>query len=389
MNSWNEFGQWIASLNKGRNVIPDATKQKVQELTAPLKTTEEKVKAVYEYLQGKTRYVSVQLGIGGFQPFEAAVVDQYGYGDCKALSNYMVSMLDAIGIKSNYVLIRAGRGEDYMDVDFPSTQFNHAIAAVPNGKDTIWLECTSQTNPFGYQGSFTGDRKALMITENGAKVVNTTKYNENHNTLIRTVDVTLAENGDATAKASSLYSGLLYEYDGLQFTLDNTDDQRKWIEENTKIPSFNIASFNIKNHKNKIPTAEVNVALELRRYASVSGKRIFLQPNLMSKNTFIPEKVDERKTKVEWDNAFTSVDTVKYKIPESIYPEFLPQPVKYSSRFGEYECDYKMDAGSLVYTRKLRMKKGIHPPEAYSELIEFMRNVSKADNTKVVFMSKT
>ena len=89
-------------------------------------------------MQNKTRYVSIQLGIGGYQPFEASVVDKTGYGDCKALSNYMLSMLETIGIKGHYALIMAGQNSPELEEDFPSSQFNHAIVAVPNGADTLW-----------------------------------------------------------------------------------------------------------------------------------------------------------------------------------------------------------------------------------------------------------
>lgn len=390
MNSWDEFGQWITTLNKGRNILPEATKEKVKQLTSSLKTPEEKIKALYEFMQNKTRYVSIQLGIGGYQPFEASVVDQTGYGDCKALSNYMVSMLETIGIKSHYALILAGENSGKMSTDFPSSQFNHAIVAVPNGADTVWLECTSQTNPFGYQGSFTGDRKALLITENGAKIVNTIRYPAEQNTQFRSADIHLTNTGDAVAKVKTTYSGLQYENDNLNFVIDNKfDDQKKWLQENTHIPSFNISSFSMVNKKDRIPSAIVNVEYDLRRFATVSGKRIFLTPNLMNKNTYIPEKIEARKTPVVRRTAFIDHDTIRYHLPEGIYPEFLPEPVKIKNAFGEYEATFTVDQGSLLYVRKLRMNKGEFPAASYNELIEFYRSISKADNTKIVFMSKT
>jgi hypothetical protein len=390
MDTWQDFGKWISSLNKGRNNLPEATKLKAKELTANLKTTEEKAKALYTYLQNKTRYVSIQLGIGGFQPFEASVVDQTGYGDCKALSNYMVSLLDAVGIKSNYVLINAGERAAPISVDFSSSQFNHAIVAVPNGADTLWLECTSQTNPFGYQGTFTGDRKALMITNDGAKVVKTIQYKGEQNTQFRSAEVNVLANGDATAKVKTTYSGLQYENDDLNFFLDNQyDEQKKWLQKNTEIPSFDIAAFKMTNQKDKVPSAIVAVDLGLRRFATVSGKRLFLTPNLMNRSSFVPEKVDERKTKVVRRMAYVDIDTIKYRLPEGIYPEYMPQPIKITSRFGEYESTFTLDQDRLIYIRKLKMNKGEFPPESYNELIEFHRSVNKADNTKMVFLSKT
>ncbi|MEK6781095.1 MAG: DUF3857 domain-containing transglutaminase family protein [Bacteroidota bacterium] len=390
MQTWDEFGLWINSLNKGRKVLPEETRQKIKQLIAGLKTNEEKTKAIYEYMQNKTRYVSIQLGIGGFQPFEASVVDQAGYGDCKALSNYTIALLEAAGLKANYALIMAGSNAQSMITGFPSSQFNHAIAFVPNGMDTLWLECTSQTNPFGYSGWHTGDRNALAITEDGAKIVRTPGYTAEQNKQFRTADVFVQANGNANASVKTTYSGLQYENGSLSFVLGNQyDDQKKWIQENTEIPSFDIHSFSMSNIKSKIPSAIITTDLILNRFASVSGKRLFLTPNLMNRSTFVPEKVEARKTKVIRKMAYVDIDTINYHLPEEIYPEFLPEPIKIKSQYGEYEASFKLEQGNLVYIRKINMRKGEFPPESYEELINFYRNLNKADHIKLVFLNKT
>jgi hypothetical protein len=87
--------------------------------------------------------------------------------------------------------------------------------------------------------------------------------------------------------------------------------------------------------------------------------------------------------------AYTDIDTIRYHLPEGIYPEFMPAPVKLSSRFGEYEATFSLEQDVLIYTRRIKMYKGEFPAESYFELTEFYRGVSKADNTKMVFMSKT
>jgi transglutaminase-like putative cysteine protease len=388
MNSWNSFGAWIISLNKGRDILPDETKRKIKEITSGLKSNEEKVKALYEFMQNKTRYVSIQLGIGGYQPFEASVVDKFGYGDCKALSNYMIALLKEAGILANYVLIEAGQSPS-MDEGFPSSQFNHAIAAVPNGKDTLWLECTSQTNPFGYQGKFTGDRKALMITNQGAVVVNTLKYSPEQNLQSRIAQIRIEETGNAVAKIKTMHKGIQYENDHLNWALSSQDKQKKWIEKNTEIPNFSINSFSMTEKKDKIPSATISLDLTLNHYASVSGKRLFMSPNLMNRNSFVPAKIEERKTDVVIRSAYLDLDTINYTLPENLYPEFLPEPVKINSKFGEYEASFKFDAGKVTYIRRMKVWKGRFPKETYNELVDFYKNVSKADNIKLVFLNKT
>ncbi len=388
MSTWTDYGKWLALLNKDRDALPEPTRNKVRLMTADLKTVEEKVKVLYEYMQSRSRYVSIQYGIGGLQPFPASVVDEKGYGDCKALSNYMVALLKEAGIKGYYATISAGYDQPEIIVDFPSHQGNHVIVAVPNAKDTLWMECTSQTMPFGYLGSFTADRYALFVTEEGGKLVRTPNYTADQNKLTRTAKVIVDLAGNAKADVSTRYSGM--QYDAVEDIInDGPDDQKKWIESNTDIPSFSITSYSVKGYRDKIPSVQLNLSLTMNRYASVSGKRLFVVPNLMNRVSVTLQKEENRKTEVVRKSNYLAMDTVILQIPESLYPEFLPAASKFTSRFGEYESNYQFKDGIVVYTRRLKAWKGKFPKETYNELVEFLKNVSKADNTKLVFLSKT
>lgn len=390
MDTWKDFGTWQAKLNEGRAILPEETKLKVKELTKDAKTDEDKVRLLYEHLQNKTRYVSIQLGIGGLQPFEAKTVDETGYGDCKALSNYMVALLHEVNIIGYYTTIKAGANESAVDPTFPSDQANHVIVAVPNKKDTLWLECTSQTNPFGWMGKFTDDRYAMMVTEQGGVLVKTPTHPAERNIQSREAEVYLDASGNARANVRTKYQGLQYENDGLDFVVNKQhDDQKKWIQNTTQIPSFDVEKFSMRDSKDRIPSAEVEVQLILNRYATVSGKRIFLSPNLMNRSTLVPEKLEKRNSTIVLRMPYIDHDRISYHLPEEIYPEFLPEPIILKSRFGEYESGFKIDQGSLIYTRKIKMNKGEFPADSYNELIEFYKNINKADHIKMVFMNKT
>jgi hypothetical protein len=302
----------------------------------------------------------------------------------------MVSLLGEAGVKAYYTTIMAGDGAYAVDQSFPSDQSNHIIVAVPNGQDTLWLECTSQTNPFGYLGTFTGDRYGLMITETGGKLVKTPAYKTTDNLQIRSAEIVVKANGDAQAKIRTSYSGIQYENGGLNFVLHQSyDDQKKWVQKNTRISSFDVNSFSMKDKGGKIPAATVSLNLTLNRLASVSGKRVFLTPNLMNRSSFVPEKLENRKTNIVLRTPSIDIDSIHFVLPEGVYPEVLPEPAKIKSRFGEYESSYKIDDKGLLYIRKMRLEKGEFPPSAYQELIDFFKGVSRADNAKLVLLSKT
>ncbi len=199
-------------LIKGRNILPDEIKKKVHDLTDNLKDDKEKVFGLYDFLQQNTRYVSIQLGIGGWQPFEASYVAEKKYGDCKALSNYMIALLKEAGITGKYIEIFAGESPPPFIEDFPFSQFNHVISCVPLKKDTIWLECTSQTKSAGYMGSFPGDRNAILIDETGGHLVHTPVYKVADNLQLRKVKAIADKEGNLNAEIMSTYSGLQQDF---------------------------------------------------------------------------------------------------------------------------------------------------------------------------------
>lgn len=389
MSSWENLGKFQQALNAGRDELPEPMKLKIQQLTAGEKDQIQKVKKVYEYLQANTRYVSIQLGIGGWQPFEAKLVAEKGYGDCKALSNYTKAMLKSIGIESYDASILAGQDEADIFADFPNSRFNHVILCVPLQKDTIWLECTSQTKAFGYMGSFTDDRYALLTTPQGGKLVRTPVYIASDNLLNRRADVHLNAQGDATAQVTTTYTGRQQETIAQVIHQFSPEDQKKWLYKNTNIPSFEINKFEFQEQKNRIPAITEKLNLAVRKCASISGSRLFLMPNLLSSNSYVPPKVENRQQEVVRNYAYIDIDTIQYHIPVNYHIEYQPKSVQIKSVFGEYTASCKMENGVITYIRSVKMNKGKYPSASYEELIEFYKKIAKADRMQLVFVNKS
>jgi transglutaminase-like putative cysteine protease len=387
MNTWEQFGNFMYVLNQGRDVLPPDVKQTVHQLTDGLPPNE-KIAKLYKYMQEHTRYVSVQLGIGGWQTFDAAYVASKGYGDCKALSNYMCSLLREAGLRANYVLVHAGEGENDFLEDFPSNQFNHVIVCVPNAQDTTWLECTSSSMPPGYLGSFTCNRPVLVTSEKGSKLVHTPIYNMAQNQQIRHVDATIDANGDMLVKASTHYTGEEQDEPHGRAKALSKEKLMEHLKEEGLMPSYDVNRYTWQEFPAALPAFDDEMELAAHNYATVTGKRMFIQPNLLSKSEHRYQQDSARQSNIALKYCYHDVDTVKIAVPEGYTPESMPQPVSVESPFGVYSSMVKVDGHSILYVRSLERKQGEFPAADFPKLEAFYNAIYKADRAKLVLVKQ-
>lgn len=389
MSTWQEFGKFQNALNSKRDELPENIVQKVKELAAAAGDDAEKVKLLYEFLQKNTRYISVQLGLGGWQPMEASNVAQKGYGDCKALTNYMHSLLRAAGITSNYVLVWAGDNEEMNFIeDFPSRQFNHAILCVPMKNDSIWLECTSTSNAAGYMGAFTGNRKALLVNENGGAIVNTPGYGIKENTLQRKISGKIDANGELNMVIRTMYGGV--QQDDLSMMVNQLSKERveKILQGSLELSTYNVNQFKYTETASPLPKMKEELDVTAPGYAIISGKRLFIVPNILNRNGRLLEEESDRKVDFVFHSAYSDIDDIEIEIPEGYLIESLPQEVTVKSAFGNYFASVKLEGNKIIYHRTMDKFSGRFPANMQAEVIRFYGDIYKADRNKVVLVRK-
>ncbi|HEY1870446.1 MAG TPA: transglutaminase domain-containing protein, partial [Chitinophagaceae bacterium] len=388
MDTWQNYGKFINDLRSGRDVLPDDIKQKVHTLTDNVKDPHEKINILYNYLQQNSRYVSVQLGVGGWQPFDAKYVATNKYGDCKALSNYMIALLKEAGVKANYVEIRAGEGKEPIQTDFPMTQFNHVTVCVPLDKDSVWLECTSQTQATGYAGTFTGDRYALLTDENGGHIVATPHYTSKDNQVIRNVQASLDASGNLSAKVSTHFTGC--ETDDLSLDLEALTKQQfdEKLKSEFDIPTYDVSEYAHKETKNRIPSIDESFELTANNYSSVTGKRVFLKPNLLTYSSGKLDTSEPRKYDIVLTHAFKHVDSITIALASDYTIESLPKDVLLNTPYGIYSIQFRVDNNIVYCVRSLKQNVSRFPAADYQQFAAFMNSIYKSDRSKIVFIKK-
>jgi len=380
-STWENFGKFISTLNAGKNVLGDDTKKFLNELVAGAQDDYGKIRKLYEYMQERTRYVSIQVGIGGWQPFDASTVQRLSYGDCKALANYMKTLLEAVGLSANYCLVNAGKDAPPMIREFPSSQFNHAFLCVPLKNDTIWLECTSQRVPCGFIGNFTDDRDILLIDSEKSKVIHTRAYNLADNLETHTSHVNIDQDGKGTVEIYTVYRGLNYENILSTYLADNADKKRI-ISERMRFPAFQLLNFKYKEIKALIPSIEETLNVNFENYLTPMGSKYLMRLNFLNSMVEAPSNLRSRKTDILIRRPSFARDTIIYQMSSKLKPESLPKPVFIKTQFGEYQSKVEYSNNQLCYTRFFQLNKGIYPASDYAAFVSFFDKVSNADEIK-------
>jgi len=385
LSTWDNYGKYYASLYKGRDILPENIKAEVHKLADALSSREEKIKVLYNFLQQNTHYISIQLGIGGLQPFEAKYVAEKKYGDCKALSNYMVSMLKEAGVTAYPAVIYGGENFPHVYEDFPRHYFNHVVTCVPGDKDSVWLECTDQTTSAGYAGTFTGNRKALLITEDGGKLVNTPRYTANDNLQIRKITASVDEMGNLVADAWTHATGIQQEQQHMLLNGANQEQREKYLNRALNLPTYKVEKIAYKEVKGTIPAMDETLKIACPNYAAVTGKRLFIAPNLFNKEFKLPAK-SERRFDILFKSSYIDVDSIFITVPQGYTVESLPKDISIKNKFGSYSISFKVTDNSISLTRSRRQDEATFPAADYPALVEFFDTMSKADRSKIVLV---
>lgn len=388
VKSWNELGQWFFNnILKDRDEVSDKTLEEVNQLVKGIDDPLERARIVYEYVQNNTRYISVQVGIGGVQPITAKEVDRVKYGDCKGLSNYTKALLKEVGVTAYYTHIESGNYQYNFNENFPSlSEGNHVILAIPNGEDYVFTDCTSQTHPFGFIGDFSDNRYAHIIKPDGGELVKTTAYLNEDNRESLSIKGSLDGEGHLTASLEISSRGL--DYDRKQYlpiyskTEIDTYYKKRWAN----VRNIQLNNIQFENDKREVVFKE-QVEILAKNYASKSGDRYIVEINPFSKYTTVPPRYEERSQPIIIKRGFYETTTFDLRLPEGYEIETIPNGLNTSSPFGDYVLSIQENEDhSLSITRRFLLKAGIHSKESYTDFREFLSNTALRDNLKIVLI---
>ena len=389
-STWEDFGKWYYSLGEGTRELSLQAKAEIDNVLEGVEGEKDKIEALYNYLQTKTRYVSIQLGIGGWKPFSAEYVFSNEYGDCKALTNYMQAILEYAGIASNPVLISSGAFEPPMITEFPSNQFNHVILRVEleNG-EYIWLECTSKYYPPGHIGSGNENKNALMISSAGGEIIETPTSTLNDNLSSSISYIELQNDGSAFTDTKISNFGTRQEYLLNVLRPVSESSRVEWLENQINESNYKLTNSDFSDVESNENGVSYSYKAEISNFASTSGSRIFIPLKTSNSWSFNPDLDDNRTQEIWLSYEFSERDTVLYNFPEGFDVEASPKSHSIEESFGTYKIDFLFNEnGSFEVQRELIISQSKIDAELYKEFRSFFKQVTEYDNAQLVLAKK-
>lgn len=388
-SSWNSYALWQWPLLKERSELPQELRQKAIELTSGLGSKREKVEAIYKWLGENTRYVSIQLGIGGFQPMAPEKVYSTRFGDCKALSNLMRTMLEAVGIESNYVEIGSGRSAAFAGDIAALGQTNHVIVKVPDSDGDIWLECTNTSFPVGYVHSGIAGHNAVVYLNDGSAAVETLPHGNPQANYSRVeASVNLNHQFEAAMEVHETYSGLSFE-SHLSLLEISADKLNSNLLASLSVPMASMlgkADFK-KGGSGEFPWIKGSYKVNSSKYGTVSRTRVFI-PSLPFRFNGMSEVKADRVNEIHIANSTGGFYSIRVNLPDNASVESLPKEVNISNGLGRVAMQSKMDGNTITIDFEWHFERGDHPSSEAPALKELADAINTCLKSRIILVNK-
>ena len=397
--TWADVGKWYAKNAKPRTTLGSISALKLQQIldAAKPKTRDDTIRAVHKWVAQDIRYVSIALGMGGYQPRSPDTVVVSGFGDCKDKATLFVAAMNKLGIETYPVLLNS-TGVTYRELA-TIEQLDHAIAAVKKPNGYQFVDLTSEFTPYGELPYSEQGELALVVhpdgtTEEAELPLSTPADNE---TVIKITgalspDGTFNGRYDEESRGSMQYS--------LRGAFEHPLDSTQKAKAVTSIASkfFDGAEGDsLVGFEGKDLAAKVRVSLLIKHGKATSSAgetEIFQIPlgtmaGAAQEAKDLETSADKRKFPIDAMRILgnrSSFVELRVKLPSG-WKASVPTGVKAASEFGSYESTYSQVGDELVLTRKTVGAKGVYPPGKVKDVAAWFRAMAK-DDAKLIVITK-
>lgn len=383
--SWDEVGRWYSSLQRDRVKPSSEIQAKAAELTKGANDDLAKIRALYNFVSSRYRYIGIAFGIGRYQPHSAAEVLANQYGDCKDKHTLLASLLNAAGIKAYPALINSARD---VDADVPSPgQFDHVITVVSQGESLVWLDTTTEVGPFAYLVSTLRNKHALAIPDDKASTLITSPADPPFPELQSfRMEAKLNDDGTLEGKAEHTVRGDREVLLRAAFRSVAFQQWKDVVQQISYRSGFggDVSEVSVSTPEKTDEALHISYNYKRKEYSDWQNRRITPPLPIIS----LPGLGDDQNKAPStiWLGSPGEIQfRAQLELPKGYVPQ-LPPAVHIKREFADYDASYTFKNGVLSAERRLVIRAREVRPDGYAEYKKF-RDIVDADYTRYTLLS--
>jgi Transglutaminase-like superfamily/Domain of Unknown Function with PDB structure (DUF3857) len=376
---------WYSSLIQQIGDDNKIVKDKTDEIIKGAITDEQKVKAIYQWVQDNIRYIAFENGIAGFKPEKAQEVLRKKYGDCKGMANLLTEMLRSQNLDARRCWI--GTRHIAYDYNTPSLAVdNHMICAwMKNGKP-VFLDATEKYIGYGEIAERIQGRQTLI--ENGGNYllerVPVETYQQN----------TATESREFSIDGNNLKGHIIQVWKGenKEWMLSELNDiknekqdeaLKEYLSEGKQ--NFEISNLKIDNLSNYNADLKVEYDVLWKDVLTSFDKDTYLEAD--NRRNFDNAEIDTAKRKLPYWFHFKNniIFETEIQIPPGKTITTLPDKLLVTEPDYSFTASYSNSGGKIIYKNEIILNDSELKPENFKMWNKDIKQLSNFYNQQVVF----
>ena len=259
---------------------------------------------------------------------------------------------------------------------------NHVILQVPLPQDTLWLECTNPSFPFGYVHQDIAGHDALLIEPTGSTDVSPAHLSRLTEHAAHRCQHHPLPTAEARIEVNEISRIFQYENEaGIVYLEPNKQKDR--IRSSINLSQADIQNLQISECKEPNPSITFDYTATSNQYGHKTGNRLFIPTNVFRKEFSVPP-VTKRTYPIYINYGYTDTDSIRIQLPEGYVIEGLPKPLDVKSKFGSFHSGIQVKDKEIYITHRLFMRKGVYSPDEYAAFIDFRKQVAGQYGGKII-----
>jgi len=375
---------WYDLLYKKAENKPAELQPLVDKLIAGKTSDEEKIKAIYYWVQDNIRYLAFEEGYSGFVPQTVQLVYKNKYGDCKGMANLVTEMLKLAGYDAHFAWI----GTRDIPYDRTTVQSmcvdNHAICVLYFNGKTYFIDGTEKYQSLGMNAYRITGKQVLVENGDNFKVetvpVAPPEQNQATTTAKLTLDddkitghVTLTFNGDSRNLFHYIYNNI---------PADKRKDFTKGLVElaNKNAEAMHIKTSDFANRDIPITIeGDVEISNQVTLVDNVSYTGIDFFPGTLT--DFIPGK--DRQNPIDFDGTFVDNSQVTLSLPAGSKVDAMPKPFQSAFKNNSLNASYAVNGNTILLTKKMQLVSPVIYPSEFAGWNDFINKIREFNRSNI------